>query len=269
MPAITDRAQYNILYSCIEMQKRGNEQFVQEHALCYMIAGEIQFHTNDGVLKYGAGSLGLIRRNQLAKSLKLPAITGEPFTSISILLPQELLRAYSQKHELTAAAVYKGPNMIELNKDPFITGFFNSLMPYFDAPDELTEKLAELKTEEAIALLLRHDDQLKDLLFDFQEPHKIDLATFMNRNFMYNVTMSRFATLSGRSLATFKRDFRKHFDTSPEKWLHHKRLEHAHYLLTQKRQKPSDVYLEVGFENFSHFSTSFKQQFGYTPSSIQ
>jgi AraC-like DNA-binding protein len=28
------------------------------------------------------------------------------------------------------------------------------------------------------------------------------------------------------------------------------------------------VYLEVGFENLSHFSTAFKQEFGYTASSL-
>jgi len=260
--------QFNMFYSCVEHRKRGHEQFVQDHALCYTIEGEIHFQTNEGVQTYGAGSLGLIRRNQLAKTTKMPAANGEPFTSISILLPQDLLRTYSQKHGIEPTGMYKGALCHDLKTDPFIKGFFNSLMPYFDAPDELTEDLAALKTEEAIALLLRHDANLKNILFDFHEPHKIDLEGFMNRNFMYNVNMSRFATLSGRSLATFKRDFQKQFATSPEKWLHHKRLEHAHYLLTQKKQKPSEVYLEVGFENLSHFSSSFKQLYGYNPSTL-
>ncbi|MDR0725200.1 MAG: helix-turn-helix domain-containing protein, partial [Prevotellaceae bacterium] len=30
-------------------------------------------------------------------------------------------------------------------------------------------------------------------------------------------------------------------------------------------KKVSDVYLEVGFKNLSHFSRVFKQQFGYAP----
>lgn len=87
----------------------------------------------------------------------------------------------------------------------------------------------------------------------------------MNRDFTYNVSISQFAYLTGRSLSTFKRDFSKLFGTSPEKWLQKKRLDLAHYLLTQKRQRPTDVYLEVGFENLSHFSTSFKKQFGINP----
>lgn len=44
------------------------------------------------------------------------------------------------------------------------------------------------------------------------------------------------------------------------------RLERAHYLITQEKRSPTDVYVEVGFENLSHFSDSFKSQFGYNSS---
>jgi AraC-like DNA-binding protein len=45
-----------------------------------------------------------------------------------------------------------------------------------------------------------------------------------------------------------------------------RRLKEAHFLIAERNQKPSDAYIEVGFENLSHFS--FKQMFGYNPSSL-
>lgn len=45
-----------------------------------------------------------------------------------------------------------------------------------------------------------------------------------------------------------------------------KRLKAAQDKLNNEQKKVSDVYLEVGFKNFSHFSTAFKKQFGYSPS---
>jgi AraC-like DNA-binding protein len=33
-------------------------------------------------------------------------------------------------------------------------------------------------------------------------------------------------------------------------------------------KKPSDVYLEVGFEDLSHFSFAFKKEFGKAPSLV-
>jgi AraC-like DNA-binding protein len=82
------------------------------------------------------------------------------------------------------------------------------------------------------------------------------------------VALSRFAYLTGRSLATFKRDFEKLFRTSPSRWLQQRRLQEAHYLLKEKGLSPSDVYTEVGFEDLSHFSFAFKKAYGVAPSRV-
>jgi len=37
-----------------------------------------------------------------------------------------------------------------------------------------------------------------------------------------------------------------------------KRLEQAHYLIAKQKQHPSNVYLDVSFENLSHFSLHLK-----------
>ena len=76
--------------------------------------------------------------------------------------------------------------------------------------------------------------KLKNFLFDFSEPHKIDLEKFMQTNFKFNVPIENFAKLTGRSLAGFKRDFQKTFDILPRQWLQNKRLSEAHY---QNREK--------------------------------
>ena len=73
--------------------------------------------------------------------------------------------------------------------------------------------------------------------------------------------LEKFRYLTGRSLSTFNRDFRKTFNSTPQKWLTRKRLEQAHYRIAEHAQKPVDVYLEVGFENLSHFSFAFKKAF--------
>jgi AraC-like DNA-binding protein len=80
--------------------------------------------------------------------------------------------------------------------------------------------------------------------------------------------IEKFGYLTGRSLSTFKRDFKKAFNTTPQKWLTEKRLRLAHYQLTEKRRKPIDVFYEVGFENLSHFSYAFKKQYGISPTEL-
>jgi AraC family transcriptional regulator, exoenzyme S synthesis regulatory protein ExsA len=91
----------------------------------------------------------------------------------------------------------------------------------------------------------------------------------MEKNFMFNMPLEKFGYLTGRSLTTFKRDFHKAFNITPQRWLTKKRLELAHYQLTEKNKKPVDIYYETGFENLSHFSFAFKKQFGHSPTELQ
>lgn len=258
----------SILYSCSVKQYRGNEQFVAEHSLGYIIAGEMHLFINNETIVCKAGTIGLTRKNQLLKSVKFPPQGGE-FKSISIFLTQEMLRQYANAHNIVTGNVNDKTPAVQLPADnPFLKGYFQSLLPYCTANEKLSASLGELKAKEAVEVLLKIQPDLKNLLFDFSEPHKIDLEAFMNRNFTYNVPLSNFAKLSGRSLAGFKRDFEKIFSTSPGTWLQQKRLKEAYFLIKEKGKKPSDVYLDVGFENLSHFSYAFKKIYGLAPSMV-
>ena len=97
-----------------------------------------------------------------------------------------------------------------------------------------------------------------------QQHQKINLQAFMEKNFRCDMSMSEFATSSGRSLSTFKRDFKKMSPLSPERWLTNRRLLEAFELLRHGR-RVSDACFDVGFKNVSHFSAIFKKKFGITP----
>ena len=96
------------------------------------------------------------------------------------------------------------------------------------------------------------------------QAQKIDLKEFMEKNFRCDMSMSEFARSSGRSLSTFKRDFKKISELSPERWLTDRRLRAAFDLLKRGR-RVSDACFDVGFKNVSHFSATFKKRFGITP----
>ena len=260
--------QHNILYARGHQKMQSSEHYFPDHALGIMLSGESHYFSNEGTFVMKEGTICLMRRNDLFKKLKKTGPKGEPPSLISIFLDQKSLHQYATENNILKQSPYKGTPMIDLTGNVFLKGFFDSLLPYIDNPKKLTAKIAELKTCEAIELLLQTGDVFKMFLFDFQEPHKIDLETYMNHNYKYNIPLSSFAKLTGRSLSSFKRDFTKIFETTPERWLQQKRLEHAHYLISKKNLRPSEVYLEVGFENLSHFSFAFRKLFGLTPTGL-
>ncbi|GAB3847973.1 hypothetical protein GCM10028822_10140 [Hymenobacter terrigena] len=267
MPALSE-ARPQILYSCYHNASRDGEQFVPEHILSYQLAGSLI--TYDGATEhiFREGDLRLSKRNHLVKFSKQLPESGE-FKSLSITLDQHTLRNFSLEHGYHAAPHSASPEAVAaLAMTPLFKSYFDSLQPYEQLAEPGNEALLSLKAREAIMLLLKSNPALKDVLFDFTEPGKIDLEAFMSRNFHFNVQLRRFAYLTGRSLATFKRDFEKIFHRSPSRWLQQRRLQEAHFLIKEKGKAPSEAYLEVGFEDLSHFSFAFKKMYGAAPSKL-
>jgi AraC-like DNA-binding protein len=261
--------QHNFLYSRGHQKSLSSEHYFPDHALGIMLSGESHYFSNEETFVMKEGTICIMRRNQLFKKLKKTGPNGEPPSLISIFLDQNSLHEYAAENNIPKQSAYKGKAMIDLTGNVFLKGFFDSLLPYINDPKRLSAKIAELKTCEAVELLLQTGEIFSNFLFDFQEPYKIDLEAYMHQNYKYNISLSSFAKLTGRSLSTFKRDFTKIFETTPKKWLQQKRLEQAHFLISKRKQRPSDVYLEVGFENLSHFSFAFKKLFGVTPTELQ
>lgn len=256
-----------LIYSFYDIKRLEGEQFIAQHGLCRIISGSLQVSGLEGKKTYTAGDILFYRKNFLAKFIKLPD-ENAGFRSITVVLDHKTLLDFSKRYNTICNAPYPITDpVLRQPENHLLAHYFNTLEPYFDA--ELPEALVTLKTNEALLLLLQVQPDLRNCLFDFGQPGKIDLEAFMQQNFRFNVNMERFAYLSGRSLATFKRDFDKVFHTSPNKWLQQRRLEEAHYLIKEENQKPSDVYHTVGFETLSHFSYSFKQFYGVSPSLIQ
>lgn len=255
-----------IQYSCYFTRSREGEQFVQEHAFGIIIAGSFILDDGKHATTFQKGDVFFCARNQLIKFVKSPAEGGE-FRSLSIYFEQPMLKdfsiayGYKQENPVTPVAYAK------IGSGTPLTAFMESLIAYeplFTQPEN--QELLRLKQKEALLVLLQVAPQLKDLLFDFSEPGKIDLEAFMNTNYHFNVELKRFAYLTGRSLSTFKRDFEKAFQTTPSRWLLQRRLQEAYYLIKEKKKAVSDIYLDLGFEDLSHFSFAFKKQYGIAPS---
>ncbi|WP_343606919.1 AraC family transcriptional regulator [Fluviicola sp.] len=266
---MSDILQQNILLSCVHNQHYGTEQLVPHHVLGIIISGVMEVFTSEGTIFLEPGSIGVMRKNTLLKTKKHPSADGKPFKSISLFLTEDELKSFALKNNIPGQERFTENPLFEIPKKGLFAGFFQSVIPYFDQPDYFTPSIAALKTNEAIELLLQLNRSFfLPYLFDFSQPYKIDLEGFMRKNFLFNIPLSEFARLSGRSLSTFKRDFSRIFRETPEKWLKQQRLQEAKSLLQSTELRPSDVYLLVGFENFSHFSNAFKNYFGYNASLV-
>ncbi len=254
-----------IKLSCYEGKLFKTEAAFDEHLLVWLISGETKIIQADECFVFGVGSTFLIPRNQLATIVNYPK-DGLPHKAVAMHLSAQRLREfYNQENIKPKIATAK---IISFYKHPLLESCLASLIPYFEMQENFPENIASLKINEAINIIRTIDENIDSTLSNFEEPGKIDLTAFMEKNFMFNMSLKKFGYLTGRSLTTFKRDFQKAFNMTPQRWLTQKRLELAYYQLAEKNKRPVDIYYEIGFENLSHFSFAFKKQYGYAPTEL-
>lgn len=259
-------------YCCLVEKDKWCEEMVTEHMLVYICSGELELISPEKKYHLKKGDAFFLKRNHMLRKIKKSSKMGEPFKGLFLQLKTPFLKTLLNESQITVPLV-NNPTMaksiyVMLEKHPFLKGLFMSLEQYFDARQYPSKDLMETKLKEAIFILLQLKPELGPVLFDFAEPWKIDLADFMNKNFKCDLSVEEFAHYTGRSLSSFKKDFSQIFNNTPSRWLIKKRLEEAKCLIDHKGEKPTDVYLEVGFKNLSHFSTAFKKEYGFPPSAI-
>lgn len=256
-----------IFYAYYSAMRKEKVCFLEHNTLVLQVSGQFTLETSSQKISMGRGEMLLIGKNQLGQITKTPLPGDESYETIVITLQEDLVRKIALEEQIEIKQKYTGPPNVLIPGTPFLQGYFQSIVPYVRNPGEkIPAAMGILKVKEAVNLLLHTMPELSSFLFDFSEPYKIDLEKFMLSNFHFNVPVEKFAQLTGRSLAGFKRDFKKTFGTSPRQWLQEKRLMEARHLIEKRNKKPAAIYLDLGFESLSHFSHSFKKKFGRAPS---
>lgn len=259
-----------IFMSCFTDYSEKCVHATPEHVLLYLYSGEQVIEDSDKQITIRAGECAFIRRNH--RLLMYKNSKGEElYKGISLTFNRNMLREfYSRlnKSDIPERQRVSAQNVFKIEPRADITSLFQSLTPYFNDNVKPTDGVARLKLQEGIYALLNNSDMFFPILFDFTEPWKIDIMQFLSENYMDDLSLEQIASYTGRSLATFKRDFQRISELSPQKWIIQKRLEAAYVKLKEERKKVHEVYMEVGFKNPSHFSTAFKKQYGYPPTEI-
>jgi AraC-like DNA-binding protein len=256
-----------IKLSCNNDRVFGTEVLFEHHVLVWLMAGDTRIIQAGLSSMFKAGDIFLIPRNRVTTIVNSPQ-NDVPHKAVAMLLSVKRLREFFSSRNTTFYNKPRANKVYQFKKHPLLESGMLSLVPYFEMKEKIPEHVASLKINEAITILRIIEPEVDDILTDFETPEKINLDKFMETHFMFNLPLVKFGYLTGRSLSTFNRDFRKIFKTTPQKWLTKRRLELARHQITVNMRKPVDVYLEAGFEDLSHFSFAFKKLFGYPPTAF-
>lgn len=240
----------------------------REHTLIYICSGELEITERNRKTVLCPGDCAFMRCDNRMWLQKRVA-PDKAYRSIVLKFSREFLREFYQtlnRREIPADARRDKSSLYVFPSNRIdIRSLFESVIPYFDAGKSPSDEILKLKMTEGIYAILNTDMNLYASLFDFVDPWKIDIMEFMEKNYMNELSMEEMAYYTGRSLSTFKRDFSRNSNLTPQKWLIRRRLQAAHELIRKGGKKVSEICFDVGFKNFSHFSKVYKEAFGVAP----
>ena len=182
---------------------------------------------------------------------------------------EQKLKEFLEKHSSNKTKIKEESPYFTIQNDAYITSYLNSLSTISNAPPIFMENLLSVKFDELMLYLLqkyggKFEDYLHSLIVQETSPFK----KIVEGKIHSNLKLEEIAFLCNMSLSTFKRHFIKAYKVSPGNWLQDKRLQKAKETLEKGELKPSDIYLDFGYNNLSNFSIAFKNKFGFNPSEV-
>ncbi|MEM6346911.1 MAG: AraC family transcriptional regulator [Bacteroidota bacterium] len=253
-----------LLQKKVEQAVEERRSYLGLHAISLVLNGQqIIKDEAGGYLNIKEGELGIMAKGIYTISDLLPE--NGPFESILFFFDQSRLDQHinyeSGGGEAAAAFFHQAFS-------PSVNVFVEALRQTLPTMPALPNAYMSLKLQELL-LLLQQDPQAQQFLQGIRarSPQQ-NLRALLEEHYDKSLRVEDYAYLSGRSISSFRRDFQRLFETTPQKWLIEKRLSKAHDLLQEAQLSVREVAEAVGYEQVSHFIKAFKARYAQTPGEV-
>lgn len=202
---------------------------------------------------------------------------SEDYCALMIFIPDEFIRDFLVKHSSSDISAAKKPpktvmdGVFRVPVDAYLESYISSLEVYFSQAFSPDKKLLRFKFEELLLNIftLKKYKNIADDLLRLNWNPLTQLEVIMKENFAYNLKLEDYAAMCHMSLSTFKRNFNQVFNETPGQWLSRHKTELACKLLQNSEYSVSQIALECGFEDPSHFVKVFKKYQATTPANYR
>ena len=240
--------------------------FLEQHLLYVVLGGSVKLTCGRQTWTVRKNEMILLRRAQSVSYEKQGSEETGLFESQLFAINDELLKDFltSQQVQIPQMTEELGTQVSPMSDR--LVAYCWSLSPYFNDPSQVNPGLLRLKVMELLYNVMDCSKNIFRQMLQLRQPVKTDIHRVVEENYTSPISLDELAYLSGRSLSSFKREFQDIYGAPPARWIREKRLSKAHEMLRSSSLSVADVAYSLGFENPTHFSRIFKQQYGYAPS---
>jgi len=269
LPAFFDAGETSDIYFhfyATDLSSIKNKVCFSKNVLCLLQQGQKEVYGPMGSVTIDNRHMLLLTAGSVLMSES--TMENDQFKSILIFFSDKFLVDFCTRHRVNTGKGKNTTGILTLEKDRFMFNFQASLELLEAMPSD--ERLLSVKLEEVLLYLLqRFPDTISSFLHEalLLQP-LLKLKQVVLHNIDKNLTVEEVAFLCNMSMSTFKRHFAEVFNTSPGKYFSAHKMKTAQSML-KVGKRPSDIYLQLGYENLPAFSTEFKKHFGVSPSQYQ
>ena len=237
------------------------------HSIVYVLSGKKKWITpkNEWMVKEGQSIF--VRKG----AFKNQQYFEEGFCVLMFFMKDEFIKKCVDEdisNETPGMNYLEQPDFIyRIAVSDSLSHLYQSFFTYLKQERQLPQKIIELKFREMLLNICMSPDNrnIKNLLYTLAKNASGSMEQIMEEQFPYNLKIEDYARLCGRSVSSFKRDFKKTFQMTPGKWLQQRRLDMARSLMLKSEDTIQQICYDSGFESDSHFIRTFKKTFGTTP----
>lgn len=254
------------LHKRLPQAQVAKEAYVANHVVSLVLNGRQVIRTYEGsVVSASAGEALFLPRGVYYITDLLPG-GGGPFESLLFYFGDDAIHRFLADTDVTEVNRDEAPDHLKLTAGPGVAAFVRGCLGMSHAAP-LTKPLLHLKTSELLHLLHARvgGQALVRFLFRLTLPRRRNLREFMEANVAKPLSVVDYAYLTGRSVSSFRRDFRAYFGTTPNKWLRYQRMQQAVGLLAAGEMSVAELAYAVGYDNVSYFIREFRKVTGQSP----
>jgi len=242
------------------------EGYISNHVISMVLEGEQVIKTYDEkIIRVKKNEVLFIPRGMYYITDLLP--DKGAFKSLLFYFDDSIIEQFLATSKVTEISNKSVPDHLIFGVVPRLKLFAESLLQIYQDRQLRNKNFLDLKILEMLYLLndLAKEQEFANFLFRLTLPKKRNIKAFMENNFDKPLKIEDYAYLTGRSVSTFRRDFKSFYQTTPQKWLKEKRLAKALTILSKNEISVTELAYEVGYENISYFIKEFKNKVGQSP----
>ncbi|MBS1665275.1 MAG: helix-turn-helix transcriptional regulator [Bacteroidetes bacterium] len=240
--------------------------YTEDIQMIFVQSGSVKLSCGRESYDLQPNQIALLKKNSW---IEYSAIESKQLRYLLFTIKPSLIKEFLKLTDLPGSIQEEEAPITTMTAEGGWPAYILSLEPFLQGAYKPQPGLIKIKLLELLFQFSTANHHFLSQLMHLRASFRPNITETVEENILSTMTIEQLATLSGRSLSSFRRDFTAIYHMSPSEWIKLKRLEKAREMLSGTTLTVTEICYSIGFAHIAHFSRVFKSHFGFPPSYLR